>query len=355
MVGTTAGPLGHIIPSGNDLQIGHDPVNPSRYFNGLIDEPTVYNTALSADQIEAIYSAGSAGKCLAPPIAPYFEADPAGRTVGQGATVSFVAIAGGTSPLSYQWQFNGFNIAGATTTMLTLTDVQPSQAGDYSLVASNTAGSVTSSNAVLVVNSTSACAPVPVGLVGWWAGQGNANDNTTTNNGVLEGGMSFVPGEVGEAFSFNGIDADVRIPASASLNVGTGPGLTIEAWIRPGDLDTQRPVVEWNDGSFGVHLWVNVPVSGNGGGPGSLWVDIKDIGLTDHVIISGGGLLDTSTFKHVAATYDKARGNVILYVDGVVVAHAQIGSLTPRTIGDFYFGLRPYRWWRGDKVLRGGR
>src|SRR5205085_6828151 len=32
-------------------------------FNGLIDEPTIYNRALSDAEIQAIYSAGSAGKC----------------------------------------------------------------------------------------------------------------------------------------------------------------------------------------------------------------------------------------------------------------------------------------------------
>jgi hypothetical protein len=33
------------------------------YFPGLIDEPTIYNRALSATEISAIYAAGCAGKC----------------------------------------------------------------------------------------------------------------------------------------------------------------------------------------------------------------------------------------------------------------------------------------------------
>jgi hypothetical protein len=37
------------------------------YFNGLIDEVSIYNRALTASEIEAIYAAGSAGKCNMPP------------------------------------------------------------------------------------------------------------------------------------------------------------------------------------------------------------------------------------------------------------------------------------------------
>ena len=35
----------------------------NRYFNGQIDEPAIYNRALSASEIQAIYLAGHAGKC----------------------------------------------------------------------------------------------------------------------------------------------------------------------------------------------------------------------------------------------------------------------------------------------------
>ncbi len=36
-------------------------------FGGIIDEPSIYNRALSANEIAAIYNAGSAGKCVTPP------------------------------------------------------------------------------------------------------------------------------------------------------------------------------------------------------------------------------------------------------------------------------------------------
>lgn len=56
---------GRIAPSHNDLQIGHDPSNPDRYFKGLIDEAAVYDRALDAGEIHTSYEAGNSGRALA--------------------------------------------------------------------------------------------------------------------------------------------------------------------------------------------------------------------------------------------------------------------------------------------------
>jgi len=61
-VGTPTPATGTMVPSSNDLQIGHDPSNLDRYFKGLIDEPAVFDRALSPAEIRADYQAGSAGK-----------------------------------------------------------------------------------------------------------------------------------------------------------------------------------------------------------------------------------------------------------------------------------------------------
>jgi hypothetical protein len=44
------------------------------------------------------------------------------------------------------------------------------------------------------IASNSACAPVPPGIVSWWQGEGNAQDATGTNPGVVQGGVTFGPG-----------------------------------------------------------------------------------------------------------------------------------------------------------------
>ena len=68
-----------------------------------------------------------------------------------GTTASFSVTATGSSPLRYQWQFGGTDLSGATTTSLTLTGVQPANEGNYTVVVTNSAGSVTSALAVLTV------------------------------------------------------------------------------------------------------------------------------------------------------------------------------------------------------------
>jgi hypothetical protein len=187
------------------------------------------------------------------------------------------------------------------------------------------------------------CLPPPSGLVSSWRGEGDTLDATAVNNGVPEGSLAFAPGEVGQAFVFNGIDADVKIYASPSLNVGLGGGFTIEAWIRPADLSEGRPIIEWNTGSgypgYGVHFWTSEPPPG-GNGPGCLDANLADVSGADHVFASPAGLLNTNVFQHVALTYDKASGVGMIYLNGAVVAQEQLGSLVPRTASDLYLGVR---------------
>jgi hypothetical protein len=76
---------------------------------------------------------------------------PTNLIVLMGSNALFAAAATGTAPLSYQWQFNGTNIPRASSAWLTLTNVQPADAGDYSVVVANIAGVTTSLPAQLDV------------------------------------------------------------------------------------------------------------------------------------------------------------------------------------------------------------
>jgi uncharacterized delta-60 repeat protein len=76
---------------------------------------------------------------------------PQPQTVIQGSNATFTVSATGDQPFTYQWRFNGTNLAGATNNPLVLTGVQTNQAGNYSVVVSNPFGSATSSNALLTV------------------------------------------------------------------------------------------------------------------------------------------------------------------------------------------------------------
>ncbi len=84
--------------------------------------------------------------------APVITNQPQSTTVFEGNVASFSVTATGTPPLSYQWRKNAVNISGATSSTYVIPSATESDEGNYSVVVSNTAGSVTSNNATLTVN-----------------------------------------------------------------------------------------------------------------------------------------------------------------------------------------------------------
>jgi hypothetical protein len=95
---------------------------------------------------------------------PMIVTEPASVYTPAGGNVTFSVNAYGVN-VQYQWQFKGVNIAGATNSTLTLTDVGSAQEGAYQVVATDPGGSTTSSTADLVLVTApiiqSASPPVP--------------------------------------------------------------------------------------------------------------------------------------------------------------------------------------------------
>ena len=84
--------------------------------------------------------------------------------VGQSATVTVVAAGNGAPLLTYQWQRNGTPIAGATAASYLLTNVTAGDNGArFSVIVGNGVGTVTSAEAVLTVNTSSAAGWPSVG------------------------------------------------------------------------------------------------------------------------------------------------------------------------------------------------
>ena len=86
--------------------------------------------------------------------APAILTQPASATANLGGSTVFWVLVG-NGPASYQWSFQGSPIAGANSPLLELDGLVASQAGDYSVTATNSSGSVTSTQASLSFNSAS--------------------------------------------------------------------------------------------------------------------------------------------------------------------------------------------------------
>ena len=84
-------------------------------------------------------------------VAPSITTQPQHRTNNVGTPVEFSVTAAGTAPLFYQWRLNTTNIAGANATNHAIASAQTTNAGNYTVIITNVAGSVTSSIATLTV------------------------------------------------------------------------------------------------------------------------------------------------------------------------------------------------------------
>ena len=79
---------------------------------------------------------------------------PTAQTARAGDFASMDVGANGFGTLSYQWRFNGADLEGQTDSFLWIDSVNMSQAGQYSVVVSNSFGGITSKAATLTVTPT---------------------------------------------------------------------------------------------------------------------------------------------------------------------------------------------------------
>jgi hypothetical protein len=85
------------------------------------------------------------------PAAPAITVPPQSQSVVIGSNALFSVSATGVPDVAYQWQFNGTNIAGATSASYAVNGAQPTDAGLYTVVVTNSFGA-TNASATLTVN-----------------------------------------------------------------------------------------------------------------------------------------------------------------------------------------------------------
>lgn len=185
------------------------------------------------------------------------------------------------------------------------------------------------------------CVAPPPGIVSWWsADSGDGTDLIGNNPAAIMGGVTFLPGEVGLAFGFDGSSGFLAVPASYSLDVGAaGGGFTIECWINPTNIAPQQCIAEWNDGlgNIGVHFFISSP---GYGGIGGIVGNVVGTDGSDNRVISAPGTVIPSAFQHVAFTYDQSSGDSALYYNGQDVATTNYFGVTPQTSYELNIGER---------------
>lgn len=142
--------------------------------NGAKFDVVVSNSAGNITSAQATLTVNSA------PVAPTITTQPANQTVTAGQTATFSVVATGTAPLTYQWQKNTVNVAGATATSYTTPVTTTADSGElFRVIVSNSVGSTPSMSATLTVNPGTSNSTVDVITYHYDNGRDGQNLNET--------------------------------------------------------------------------------------------------------------------------------------------------------------------------------
>lgn len=195
------------------------------------------------------------------PVAPGITTDPQSVSVMVGQNAAFTVAASGSAPLTHQWRFNGVNLSGATQTSYTRFNAQLSDAGNYSVVVTNSEGSVTSAPAVLTVTA-------PTVLFEDNFDQYSVSNTVTaagTNNGykivyrAAGGAMDF---RAVFGFDYSSVAYPTNIPPAPHSTNGTTRGLYLtvnkDGNGQPAAVNLY-PTNQFFSGNFALKfdLWIN--------------------------------------------------------------------------------------------------
>lgn len=274
---------------------------------------------------------------------PSITLQPESQTVLAGSNVTFTVAASGTEPLSYQWLFNGNSMAGAANTNLTLTNVQATDGGNYAVVVTNWAGSVTSQVAALTVLSPPFILTQPTNLTvaatsnasfqvvaggtppltfHWYFGGADIPDGTNANL-ALSGVM---PNQAG---GYAVVVSNTYGVVTSSVAV-----LTVElVWARLfDDFEPDIDLTQWS--VFGGTV-VATNYGGSVSGANSLWFGGTGsrFATTIPVDVTAGGTI--SFWLRIAAGSSPTWEKADLPGDGIVLEYSVNGGTVWSNIGTY--------------------
>ena len=165
------------------------------------------------------------------------------------------------------------------------------------------------------------------------------------------GGVSFVPGKVGQALSFDGSSGTVLVPNSPSLNFGSTGSFSISLWMKSTQSGTGNPGSGWlvdhrrnNDGTYQGYSIDDTS--------GIIDARIRD-GSANDVVVSSTTNVNDGNFHYVVFVVDRSSQTEQLYIDNSLQASAGIatvgsldtsfdldlgGTASPNTLVNFFAG-----------------
>jgi hypothetical protein len=332
---------------GSNIQVFAGKFKNVNSWTGLLDDVRIYDRALSAVEVKALYELGEqpvqesgsgmtrvvdgtvadgsiTTNQLSEQILKYLKPEitqqPIAGTI-YADTNSTISVSAEGKYLTYQWKKNGVNLTGETNATLTITDANATQHdGNYSVVVSNDFGSVESELASIVVPGYN----LTDGLVAWWKFDGNTNDSSGNNlNGSNQGASLTTDknGESGKAYSFN--NSHISVAHSNLLNFTDS--FSISLWV----FSTNYITNDWQEflmkGSVN-NLYRQYHIRPN-----------KDSGKLAFIFYQSGTAfsstsntaLENNKWSHVVGTLSNSQVN--LYINGLKDSSRQFNNFSSVT------------------------
>ena len=302
--------------------VGSEPLNlgwfeTQYWFDGVLDEMTIYNGVLSADQIKQHFDAGIGEITLA-------------------ITSTPVTSAEVNAPYSYDVNSNDPSATFSLTNNPGWMDINDTSTGVITgtpTTVGNDDVTVSATNGVQTVNQSFVVkvrdtASLPSTMSHYWKlnestgattyiDEYNPNTDATCNTGC----PTQVVGKVDEAQDFNGVNSDLDVPNDPSIDWGASESFTIEYWMKANALPGTSNTVHFGRYNGTMAWWIGTNTSNNA---------VMFFRDSDNIDVQfTGPVINTNTWYHISVVRDA--GNTFkFYVNG-----QEVNTGTDITTGNF--------------------
>jgi hypothetical protein len=337
--------LGSFCENTDDAWIGNVNDNGNQFWPGMLSDIALFNRALSASEVAALYTVATNGASPSLGIV----GQPVSQVAFAGHPATFTVGATGPQPFSYQWSRGGAPIPGANRQSYTIPVVSPGDAGAYTVEVTDSAGSTNSQTAWLsVVPALPPATGLAVGLVAHYQFESNFTDSSGNNhNAMAVGSPQFVPGRIGTAIHVDStgsslndcvvLDNPANIDNNADFQFNTGDMFSIAFWVNwtntPGDLPMIGNVVESTDNQG---LVMADSYFDDNGGNIQFSLQAWPTFLEGDFTADGPALINDGHWHHVVAAVDLLNLVAQAYIDGVLVKTHSLPNVGNLNYSDGY-------------------
>ena len=284
-----------------------------RLFNGNISEVALYNHGLTAAQVLNHYCIGLLNTPAALSI-PIISSQPQSQPSYVGGSVTLSVAATSALPTTNQWYEGSTPLRGQTNSTLTLSNLQLTNAGNYSVVVGNTNGKTNSAVAVITVNTPRNLKWSPNSNTGIW-------DQGLSANWINVSNSTQTTFNAGDQTLF---DDTVGVPTSVTVSNTIYPSLvTVNSSNNgyslsgPGNIGGNGTFIK--EGSSTLSLTTPSGFAGNveiGGGTvyagNNCFSSVSSIAVSNNSTLDfGGGQFNNVTPVTVSGTGSSGQGALI--------------------------------------------